>query len=114
MGGVELKDSLKLAAMLTTTGIDFLHLSCWDSFKGARGSPNDPRTLTEWFTTSIPNLPPIITAGEIWTPQDAQRVINMGADFVAVARSAMAIQIGRMDLETQLTNLVVHLIVLRT
>jgi 2,4-dienoyl-CoA reductase-like NADH-dependent reductase (Old Yellow Enzyme family) len=87
--GVKLEDSLRLASMLTAAGIDFLHLSCWDSFKGARSKQHDQRTLTEWFTTTIPNLPPIITAGNVWTTDDAQRVMGMGADFVAVARSAI-------------------------
>eukprot|EP00747_Dinoflagellata_sp_TGD_P166718 gnl/TRDRNA2_/TRDRNA2_189950_c0_seq1.p1 gnl/TRDRNA2_/TRDRNA2_189950_c0~~gnl/TRDRNA2_/TRDRNA2_189950_c0_seq1.p1 ORF type:complete len:443 (+),score=56.74 gnl/TRDRNA2_/TRDRNA2_189950_c0_seq1:51-1379(+) len=98
--GVELKDMLKLASMLTNANIDFLHLSCWDSFKGSRGKPHDQRTLTEWFTTTIPNLPPIITAGNIWTPKDAQQVMNMGADFVAVARSA----IGNPDWATRIAD----------
>eukprot|EP00746_Dinoflagellata_sp_MGD_P126893 gnl/MRDRNA2_/MRDRNA2_61610_c0_seq2.p1 gnl/MRDRNA2_/MRDRNA2_61610_c0~~gnl/MRDRNA2_/MRDRNA2_61610_c0_seq2.p1 ORF type:complete len:422 (+),score=59.08 gnl/MRDRNA2_/MRDRNA2_61610_c0_seq2:75-1340(+) len=87
--GVKLEDSLTLASMLTGAGIDFLHLSCWDSFKGSRARPHDRRTLTEWFTTTIPNLPPIITAGDIWTRDDAKKVMDMGADFVAVARSAI-------------------------
>lgn len=87
--GVQIQDSLKVASMLTNAGIDFLHLSCWDSFKGARGRPNDRRTLTEMFTKTIKHLPPIITAGGIWTPEDAQKVMDMGADFVAVARPAI-------------------------
>jgi len=87
--GVTLEDSQKLAGMLTDVGIDFLHLSCWDSFKGARSRPSDQRSLTEHFTGAIPNPPPIITAGNIWTSEDAQTVMNMGADFVAVARSAI-------------------------
>lgn len=98
--GIQLQDSIKLAAMLTSADIDFLHLSCWDSFKGARGRPNDRKTLTEWFTSSVPNLPPIITAGNVWTCEDAQQVMNMGADLVAVARSA----IGNPDWAKGLTD----------
>lgn len=98
--GVKLEESLALASMLTKVDIDFLHLSCWDSFKGARGRPNDRRTLTEWFTSTIPNLPPVITAGDIWTCEDAKKVMNMGADLVAVARSA----IGNPDWANGLTD----------
>lgn len=87
--GVEIDDMLRLAAMLRSYNIDFLHLSCWDSFKGARGKPKDQRTLTQLFTSTVQDLPPIITAGSVWTPQDAQNVMNMGADFIAVARSAI-------------------------
>jgi 2,4-dienoyl-CoA reductase-like NADH-dependent reductase (Old Yellow Enzyme family) len=97
--GVVLDDSLKLAAMLSNIGVDFLHLSCWDSFKTASSRPGR-KTLTEWFTTSIANLPPIFTAGNIWTPQDAQNVMNMGADMVAVAKCA----IGNPDWAQQLVD----------
>lgn len=87
--GITLDESLSLVASLSRAGVDFIHLSCWDSFKRSRSYPHDPRTLTEWFTSTIPDLPPVMAAGEIWTPEDARRVMNMGADFVAVARSAI-------------------------
>merc|ERR1712032_1707170 len=97
--GITLQESLRLVARLSKAGVDFIHLSCWDCFKRSRDNPLDPRTLTEWFTSFIPGLPPVMSAGEIWTPDDAQRVMHMGADFVAVARSA----IGKPDWESCLS-----------
>merc|ERR1712048_1350809 len=87
--GIRLEDSLALAGELAVSGVDFIHLSCWDSFQRSHFHPDDPRTLTEWFSTKVPNLPAVITAGEVWTTKDAHQVMQMGADFVAVARCAV-------------------------
>lgn len=87
--GIRIEESVWLAAQLTKVGVDFLHVSCWDVFQRSRTLPNDPRTLTQWFTSSVPNLPPVVTAGKIWSTRDAQHALNQGADFVGVARSAI-------------------------
>merc|ERR1712187_720389 len=80
--GITLEESLALVARLSQAGIDFIHLSCWDCFQRSRGQRQCRRTPPEWFTTTIPGLPPVISAGEIWTPADVQRVMQMGADCV--------------------------------
>ena len=48
-----------------------------------------PKRLTEWFTKSIDNLPPIISTGNIWSSQDAQNAMEQGADLIGVARAAI-------------------------
>ena len=87
--GVRLEDSLALSEMLVEAGIDFLHISCWDCSWRSSEFPEDPRTLTEWFSDRIGGDVPIISAGAIWTTSDAQRVIENGADMIAVARAAI-------------------------
>ena len=87
--GICLGDSINLAKLLRDEGIDFLHLSCWDSFKRANQYPDDPKTLTQWFTNNISDLPAIISTGGIWSSADAKNVIDQGADLIGVARAGI-------------------------
>ena len=84
--GITLDDSIKLAKILRDERIDFLHLSCWDIYKTSKQYPKDPKTLTEWFTKNITDLPTVISSGKIWSSKDAQNVFKQGADFAGVAR----------------------------
>jgi len=84
--GINLDDSINLAGFLRDEGVDYLHLSCWDVFMNSREYPDDPRRLTEWFTKSFDDLPPIISTGNVWSKSDAQELIDQGADLIGVAR----------------------------
>jgi len=87
--GIFLDDSLGLAKILTKIGIDFIHLSCWDCFKISDEYSKDKKTITEWFTHTIPNLPTIISTGGIWSSKDATDVMIQGADLIGVGRAAI-------------------------
>jgi len=88
--GIKLHDSIALAKILRDECIDFLHLSCWDSFSPSECEPDDPRSLTEWFTSTISDLPPVICTGGVWDNTDVKSVFSQGADFVGVARAGIA------------------------
>jgi 2,4-dienoyl-CoA reductase-like NADH-dependent reductase (Old Yellow Enzyme family) len=88
--GIELHDSITLSKILRDEYIDFLHLSCWDCFSPSKCEPDNPRLLTEWFTSTISDLPPLICTGGIWDNADVQSVFTQGADFVGVARVGIA------------------------
>jgi len=45
--------------------------------------------LTEWFTQSFDDLPPIISTGSVWSKSDAQELIDQGADLIGVARAGI-------------------------
>ena len=87
--GIHLDESLELVKLLTKTEIDFIHLSCWDCFKISTDYPKDKRTLTEWFTQSIDDLPTVISTGGIWSTKDAEAVMSQGADLIGVGRVAI-------------------------
>ena len=87
--GIFLDDSIELAKILTKIGIDFIHLSCWDCFKISDEYSEDKKTITEWFTHTIPNLPTIISTGGIWSSKDATDVMMQGADLIGVGRAAI-------------------------
>ena len=86
--GVLLEDSLDLVDMLIESGIDFLHISCWDCFTPP-AHHDDSRMLTEIFAERLANRLPMITCGAVWSTAQAQEVMDQGADLVAVARSAI-------------------------
>ena len=88
--GINLNDTIELVGMLKKTDIDFIHLSCWDAFANSNTMPQDNRTLTEIITSSYTNLPAIISTGGVWSSQDAQNVLEQGADLVGVGRVAIA------------------------
>ncbi len=87
--GIHLNESVELVKILNNTGLDFIHISCWDIYARSFEYPNNSKTLTEWFTDSIENLPAIISTGNIWSSLDAKNVMKQGADFVGVARVAI-------------------------
>jgi len=88
--GINLNDSIGLVGTLKNMDLDFIHLSCWDSFSTSKAFPNDSRTLTEIVTESFSDLPAIISTGGVWSSADAQNLLNQGADLVGVARVAIA------------------------
>ena len=72
--------------MLTEMEIDMFHLSCWDVFDKSTSGTN----LTKLFRPFVPQSIAYISTGAIWTASDAKWLIEQGADFVGVARVAIA------------------------
>ena len=87
--GISLGDSLELVKKMSQLDVDFIHLSCWDIYAHSSEYPQNSKRLTEWFTRSIQNLPPIISTGNIWSSKDAQNAMGQGADLIGVARAAI-------------------------
>ena len=84
--GLDLDESVQVAAWLAEDGADFIHLSLWDYRKNSAKYPDEhplPR-----FRRGLPAGLPIVAAGAIWTPADAEAVLGLGADVVALGRAA--------------------------
>jgi 2,4-dienoyl-CoA reductase-like NADH-dependent reductase (Old Yellow Enzyme family) len=88
--GIDMSESLELATMMCDLGVDMIHVSCWDVFKGAVGDPGDSRTITRRFSEELGNRVPLISTGAVWDRADSQFVLDEGADLVGVARAAIA------------------------
>jgi 2,4-dienoyl-CoA reductase-like NADH-dependent reductase (Old Yellow Enzyme family) len=86
--GVDLDENLQLAKWLCDDGIDFLHVSMWDSFALTKKRPEEH--AIPLFRAACPADVPVIVAGGIWTRQQAEDVLAKGADGVALGRSAIA------------------------
>lgn len=88
-GLAETTACLRLTERLWQEGIDFLHLSLWDSFRHDDDDPAKEPVLPK-FRKVLPAECPLIVAGGLRTASDCERVFDMGADAVAVGRAAIA------------------------
>ena len=86
--GLDLDESLRVAAWLAAEGVDFIHLSLWQALANSTKYPDThPLTL---FRRTVPPPVPILAAGSIWTLDEAEAVLALGADAVALGRAAIA------------------------
>ena len=84
--GIEINDSIEVTKMLCEMGIDMFHLSCWDVFESLENGNN----LTKLFRDYVPKEIAYVSTGSIWSTKDADWLMDQGADFVGVARVAIA------------------------
>ncbi|MDF1799686.1 MAG: NADH:flavin oxidoreductase [Planctomycetota bacterium] len=87
--GVELGDSLTVAGWLAADGVDFVHVSNWDSFQAPAARPDSAKPLTTWFREAVGDQLPLIATGGVWTPAQADQVLAHGADVVGLGRAAI-------------------------
>lgn len=86
--GLDLDESVQTARWLCEDGADFVHISLWDAGPNTRKRPD--RHAASIFREAIPDEVPLITAGKIWTAEDAIAQLDHGADAVALGRAAIA------------------------
>lgn len=86
--GLDLDESLELAARLADDGADFVHISLWNARNPTKKRPDQhPVPL---FRAALPRDVALVVAGEVWTRADADALLEKGADAVALGRSAIA------------------------
>lgn len=86
--GVDLDETLTVARWLRDDGIDFLHVSLWKALNNTVKRPEvHPIPL---FREAVGGDVPIVAAGNVWTRGEAEKVLELGADAVALGRSAIA------------------------
>ncbi len=86
--GLDLDESLELARWIADDGADFLHLSLWDTFRTT--SKRVDRHPIPLFREVLPSDVRIVVAGRIWTRDEGEKALALGADMVALGRSAVA------------------------
>lgn len=84
--GIEMDDSIQVTRMICDMGIDIFHLSCWDVFEDIGEGEN----LTKLFKKHVPENIAYASTGSVWSSADARWLMSQGADFVGVARVAIA------------------------
>ncbi|EHE1436157.1 NADH-dependent flavin oxidoreductase [Escherichia coli] len=85
-GGLRIEDTYKLLDRLISSGISYIHtslVSINDSYPVE--SPNGPRTI-ELILNHIAGRVPVIAAGKIRTPSQAQEAISTGLPLVAISK----------------------------
>lgn len=86
--GLDLDESLTLARWLCDDGIDFLHLSLWRSALPTTKRPE--AHALPLFRAACPAEVPLLVAGSVWTRAEAEALLDLGADAVALGRAAIA------------------------
>ncbi len=85
-GGLRIEDTYKLLDRFIASGISYIHtslVSINDSYPVE--SPNGPRTI-ELILNHIAGRVPVIAAGKIRTPSQAQEAISTGLPLVAIGK----------------------------
>lgn len=88
--GMRLQEVIEVAAQLMREGaIDFLDMSMWDVFKMPEDGVNAGKTLLSCFTELPRNGVRLGVAGKLWTPEQLQRAMDAGVDWVMLGRGAI-------------------------
>lgn len=85
--GIDLDESVQVAAWMAEDGLDFVHVSLWDGHKNSAKYPD--RHPLPLFRAALPDAVKIVAAGKVWTRDDAEALLDRGADVVALGRSAI-------------------------
>lgn len=85
--GLDLDESLQVIRWLVEDGVDFVHISLWEAERMTTKRPAaHPLTLVRAI---VPREVAVLTAGKIWSREDAEAALARGADVVALGRSAI-------------------------
>lgn len=84
-GGYRVQDISTLVDMLVAEGIDYLHVSLNDVL-GARPLGADTRLTIEQVISHVDNRVPVLAAGMLRTPEQAQAALDLGLSLIAVGK----------------------------
>jgi 2,4-dienoyl-CoA reductase-like NADH-dependent reductase (Old Yellow Enzyme family) len=85
--GLDLDESVQTARWLAEDGADFVHLSLWRALEPTAKRPSEHALPI--FRAALPPDVAILAAGALWTRAEAEQVLALGADAVALGRSAI-------------------------
>ncbi|MEO7362487.1 MAG: NADH:flavin oxidoreductase [Gemmatimonadaceae bacterium] len=85
--GLDVDESVQVAQWLAEDGLDFIHLSLWRSALNTNKHP-DQHALT-MFRAALPSDVVLLVAGAVYTPDEANHLLTLGADGIALGRSAI-------------------------
>ena len=85
--GLDLDESLQVAKWLVEDGMELLHISLWTASRPTTKRPDaHPIPL---FRAAVGPGVKLVTAGKIWSKEDAEGQLALGADAVALGRAAI-------------------------
>lgn len=85
-GGLRIADALVLIDRLIETGVDYIHASLSDIQNVKPGDSTDERSTAEVLVEHVGDRIPLIAAGSVNTPSDAETSLETGLSLVAIAR----------------------------
>ena len=88
--GVKLTEAVRMAErVMAHDGVDFLDMSLWDVFKEPEEKEHQGRSLMSYFTELERHGTMLGVAGKIRTPEQSEKALTSGVDFVLLGRAAM-------------------------
>lgn len=87
--GIDFDESVALTALLSADGADYIHISPWDALKKPEKYQDGEKALITYFRDVVPTKTAIIVAGEIWSREDGEKALSLGADMIALGKSAI-------------------------
>ena len=88
--GMKLDETTEVAQRLMIEGnIDFLDMSLWDVFKEPEEEDKQGRSLLSYFTELERNGVRLGIAGKIRTPEEAEKALAGGVDWIMLGRAAI-------------------------
>jgi 2,4-dienoyl-CoA reductase-like NADH-dependent reductase (Old Yellow Enzyme family) len=85
-GGLRIGDTLALVDRLIEAGIDYLHGSLSDASQARPIGQHEGPTIVQMLHERLAGRVPLVVAGQVRTPAQAQAVLLEGADLVAVGQ----------------------------
>ena len=85
--GLDLDESIQVAQWMAEDGLDFIHLSLWRSALNTHKYPD--KHAVPMFRAALPANVTILVAGAVYTRDEAEALLRIGADCIALGRSAI-------------------------
>ncbi len=86
--GIDLDETIEVARWLAEDGMEVLHLSLWQSAMPTKKRP-DAHAIT-LFREALGDGVKIVSCGKIWTREEGEAQLTLGADAIALGRAAIA------------------------
>lgn len=84
--GIRLADSLRFVDMLGDSVVDYVHVSMGSAHRTSLNDKSDHTPILTQIKTQLAGRKPLIGVGSVETPADAEGVMDLGADIVAMGR----------------------------
>lgn len=85
--GLRLPDTFTLIDTLINEQVDYLHFSLFQVLTQKPLDIDTDKTITKVLSDYVNHRLPVIAAGQITTPAEADNALDLGLDLVAIARS---------------------------
>ncbi|WP_222002123.1 NADH-dependent flavin oxidoreductase [Rhizobium laguerreae] len=85
-GGLRINDAYALIDSLIDAGVDYIHASLANVLEAKPVANTDERTIAELIAAHVAGRVPVIAAGQIRTPEQASRALELDLSLVAVGQ----------------------------
>lgn len=84
--GLRMSDTFALIERLIDGGVDYIHASLSDVLQAKPAEATDDRTIAELIAGKVAGRVSLIAAGQVRTPRQAERALDLGLSLVAVGQ----------------------------